>query len=348
MNKLLLPLIGALLLASCGGGGDDAPPPRYSELVSFGDSLSDSGTYRVGTVRALGGGRYTVNGETGRNWVEFLAADLGLPAPCPARTGLDGSAAQGFAVPPTDHPECTAYGQGGARVTNPIGPGNRALGGGNAILGQLTEPVARQIDTHLARRGGRFSGSELVTVLAGGNDIFINVALIASGQQTPEQAVQAMAVAGDELSALVRNQIVGRGASRVVVLLLPDVSGSPFGTALGTPLQALTRSMVETFNARLQAGLSLPSVLIVDTFTYSQDQVRQPAQYALDNATTPACDLNPAVNPFGSSLICSTATLRPGVDQTRFLFADGVHPTPTGYRLTTQYVLIQMLRRGWR
>ncbi|MFN9573142.1 MAG: SGNH/GDSL hydrolase family protein [Betaproteobacteria bacterium] len=347
MFRVLALFVAALLLASC-GGDRDSPSPRYPELVSFGDSLSDVGTYRVSTVQALGGGRYTVNGSSARNWVEYVAADMGVPDLCAARTGLDGSAAQGFAVPPTSYPECTAYGQGGARVTNPIGPGNKALGGGNAILGQLTEPVVNQIGMHLARRGGRFSGSELVTILAGGNDVFMNIALVGSGQQTPDQAVQAMAVAGSELGTLVREEIVGRGATRVVLLLLPDLSASPFGNALGPQLQALVLQMVQAFNASLRVGLDLPSVLIVDTFSYSQDQIRNPAQYALDNVTVPACNLTPAANPLGSALICTTATLQTGSDPTRYLFADSVHPTPIGYRLTAQFVLIRMLQRGWR
>ena len=53
-------LSAALLVAACGGGSDDdqAAVVKFSSMVSFGDSLSDVGTYKVGTVAALGGGLY--------------------------------------------------------------------------------------------------------------------------------------------------------------------------------------------------------------------------------------------------------------------------------------------------
>ena len=56
----------ALLLAACGGGdSNQTPVVKFTSMVSFGDSLSDVGTYKVGTVAALGGGMYTVNGVAG-------------------------------------------------------------------------------------------------------------------------------------------------------------------------------------------------------------------------------------------------------------------------------------------
>ena len=62
--------------------------PGFSSLVSFGDSLSDVGTYQVGTVAALGGGKFTVNGSGARIWTEKLASTVHVAAPCPAQKGL--------------------------------------------------------------------------------------------------------------------------------------------------------------------------------------------------------------------------------------------------------------------
>ena len=176
-----LALLTAAVLAACGGNGprsgDQTFATKFSSQVSFGDSLSDVGTYAVGTVAALGGGKFTINGNntsinpelTGKNWTELVAAQLSLPAPCAAQTGLQGNASQGFLVPVTLHAGCYNYAQGGARVTNPIGPSNAATG---SPLGATTVPVTTQIANHLAKAGGKFKGDELVTVLAGGNDIF--------------------------------------------------------------------------------------------------------------------------------------------------------------------------------
>jgi phospholipase/lecithinase/hemolysin len=77
----------ALLLAACGGGdGDQTPRVAYGKLVSFGDSLSDVGSYAVGFVAASGGGKYTINGPEAKNWTELLAAQMGVAAPCAAQT----------------------------------------------------------------------------------------------------------------------------------------------------------------------------------------------------------------------------------------------------------------------
>ncbi|UUZ46896.1 hypothetical protein LP420_24640 [Massilia sp. B-10] len=91
-------------------------------MVSFGDSLSDVGSYAVGTIAAVGGGKFTINGNntaknatlTGKNWTELMATQFGLPAPCAAQTGLDGDPTKGFSVPVVNHTECLSYAQGGA------------------------------------------------------------------------------------------------------------------------------------------------------------------------------------------------------------------------------------------
>lgn len=175
--KLLAVSIGAaLLVAACGGGSDPAPAPivKPTSLVSFGDSLSDVGTYKVGVVAALGGGTYSVNGVTGaiptKNWTELLAATMGTTAPCPAQTGLNSATALGGPVAVVDNLTCRNYAQGGARVTDPVGPGS-ASAPVNSPLGQLTVPIVTQISNHLGRVSGSFSGTELVTVMAGGNDV---------------------------------------------------------------------------------------------------------------------------------------------------------------------------------
>lgn len=180
--KFAVGLLSAAILAGCGGGGagDQSTKVKFSAQVSFGDSLSDIGTYGVGTVKALGGGEYSINAASGTNWTQLMAAQLQLPAPCAAQTGLDGMASQGFSVAVTNFPNCTGYGQGGARVTNPVGPGNKLLGGANAVLGQLTVPIVTQIQNHLASHGGAFKGDELVFMMAGGNDVFMQLATLSA------------------------------------------------------------------------------------------------------------------------------------------------------------------------
>jgi len=363
----------ALLLAACGGGdSDQTPVVKFTSMVSFGDSLSDVGTYKVGTVAALGGGMYTVNGVAGaigasptpsKNWTELISVQAGLPVPCPAQTGLDGAAAQGFSVPVVNRAGCYGYAQGGSRVTNPVGPGNKLLGGDNAVLGQLTVPVVTQISNHLTASGGSFKGTELVSVMAGGNDIFLNLATIAptvtalvgSGMSVADATTQAstaavteMGKAGAELAGYTKALIVGKGAKYVVVVNLPDVSKTPFGYSQDAATQGLVNTMVTTFNTQLQNGLAgTPGVIIVDAYSDIRNQAVNPASYNLSNVTMPACNLTaPSPNALGSSLVCNSTNVIAG-DVSRYLFADSVHPTPYGYKLLAQLVTKSLVQAGW-
>lgn len=344
--------LASLLLAACGGGGDGDQSPRvkYSAMVSFGDSLSDVGSYATtGLVAATHGGRYTVNSPTAKNWTELLAGQLGTGTPCAAQTGLESSGPlAGLAQAKADHAGCFGYAQGGARVTNPVGPGNKALlpGSTTGYVGQLTDPVVNQITRHLAASPGNvFSGSELVTVMAGGNDVFINLAAVSAGGATPTQAVTAMGQAGAELAGYIKGMILAKGATRVVVVNLPDVSQTPLAYHQSASVQQLISTMVTTFNGQLHAGLAgTAGVLEVDAYTQGRDQIARPQLYSLSNVTDPACDKTKSL--FDSALVCSTDTTIAG-DVSHYVFADDVHPTPFAYQLLAQFVAKRMVESGW-
>jgi outer membrane lipase/esterase len=354
-------LLVASFLAGCSGGGagDQSPKIHFTSQVSFGDSLSDVGTYKVGTVAALGGGQYTINGASSKNWTELMAAQLGLAAPCAAQTGLNGDPAQGFSVAPTNHTGCTGYAQGGARVTNPVGPGNALLGAPYSTLGQLTVPITTQIDNHLAAVvGGQFSGSEIVFVMAGANDALMQLATYgatvaaspASATAAATAAITAMGTAATELTGYINTKIIGKGAKYVVVINMPDVSSTPFAAtkeAAAPGTKAFINTLVTTFNSQLQTGLANnANVLFVDAYTIHRDEVNNPAMYGLTNTDTPACNLTaPSPNALGSSLVCNASNVNPGTDH--YLFADDVHPTPYGYLLLARLVSKEMLTKGW-
>jgi phospholipase/lecithinase/hemolysin len=444
-TSFALALLTAAVLTACGGtspsAGDQTPKMKFSNQITFGDSLSDVGTYAVGGVAAMGGGQYTINGNntsvnpelTGKNYTTLVAMQLGLPAPCAAQTGLQGTAAAGFSVAVTDHPECFNYAQGGARVTNPVGPGNKALDKPGAVsLGQMTVPVVTQIATHLKKVGGKFKSDELVIVMAGGNDALEQLgeltagataaggtalatslitqlapgttggaatiqaaivtesakstatsqsiigaaitaaatngnttaaanattigntagaaALAAAAKYQTDNApvlVKNMATAGAELGVLVKNQILANGAGYVIVNNLPDVSISPSAKAQSADTQKLIAAMVDAFNSQLKTAVAGEAkVLYVDLATVSHDQATNPGPYGLTNTTDTACDLTPAKNPLGSSLVCNAKNLKSG-DVSHYMFADAVHPTPFEYALIARYVLEQMAVKGW-
>jgi outer membrane lipase/esterase len=465
-----LALLAAAVLSACGGGSDGTSAEeqqlktQFSAMVSFGDSLADVGTYRVGTIAAVGGGQFTINGDntatnaalTGKNWTALMATQFGLPAPCAAQTGLDGDPAKGFSVALVNHAQCTSYAQGGARVSHPVGPEHKMTG---SALGLLTVPVASQVAMHLARNGGKFSGTEVVFVTVGGNDAlmllgemqakataignaagaaegakvgaqtFITtlVGLLAKDATNPQAAaaaigaaagaeaaragsttetiigvavgtaaiepgnaavaqpavygpmvlvaqaaaqdagakagalagakagaeyaaaqapllVGAMGAYGAELAALVKTEIVAKGANYVVVNNLPDLGGSPAGKAQLAPTQALINAMVDAFNAQLKAAIGVdPKITYVDLFTTSHDQILNPSAYGLSNTSTPACATNILA---GSSLVCNGSNLIAG-DVSHFMFADSTLPTPYENTLIAKYVALQMVLKGW-
>jgi phospholipase/lecithinase/hemolysin len=384
--KLVLAM-AALVLAACGGssgsgsGGStvlaaDAPqvaPPRFAAQVTFGDNLADVGSYAVGAVAFLGGGKFTINGDAsafhpeliGKTWSELIAPAFGLPVPCPAQTGLQGDPARGLSVPILNQPWCYGYAQGGARVSSPIGPGNAATG---SPIGQLTVPVATQVANHLAVTGGRFQGNEIVFVMAGESDVQTqwfqlaagaNAAALAAGPDPAAQsqaranyllmsgsfAIATVAAAANSLATLVREQIVANGANYVVVNNVRDLTVTPLGNAQDPAMRSLLRTMVETFNQALKAGIDGdPRIAHVDLYALSRDEVFNPAFYALSNTTENACGPN-ALD--GYALFCNVYNTWPGVDASHFMYADNLYLTPYAHWLIARQITWGLAWKGW-
>jgi outer membrane lipase/esterase len=369
-NKLIsvTSLLFAALLMSCAGsataGQNDAQSNtadsgdhehkgkiHFSTQISFGDSLSDVGTYAVGALAAMGGGEFTINGAGLRNWTELMAAQFGLPAPCPAQTGLDGNPAYGLSVmPPLNHAGCNAYAQGGARISNPVGIGNKLTGGANADLGFLTVPVVQQIQNYLDANDNRFDDEDIVFVMAGANDVFFQLGLLQAGATDPNTAITSVGQAAIELASAINSKIIGKGARYVVVLNIPDIAITPMAANFNASTRGLVDIMVNTFNYQLKNGIgSNAKVLYVDAYTQSYSQYVNPGAYGLSNVTDTACDLSPDKNIFASSIICNAGNLAPGVNENNtYLFADLVHPTPYGYGLIADLVTNEMAHKGWR
>ncbi|MDP3841785.1 MAG: esterase [Oxalobacteraceae bacterium] len=263
-STFVLALLTSAVLAGCGGdggGGDQAPRVKFSAQVSFGDSLSDVGTYAVGGVKALSGGKYTVNdigadgNNAAKNWTELMAAQFGLPAPCAAETGLlsNGFLAD-FAAAISFSPGCTSYAQGGARVMEPVGPANIAYvdAHNSSQLGQLTVPVVTQISNHLAKGGGKFKGDEIVLVLAGGNDLLYQT------NQLTLDATAAATVAGANQYATTLIGTLAAG-STVPATALPVIQLA-FGTELANPAHTTTTLTVAAYTAAIGQGFPVADV----------------------------------------------------------------------------------------
>lgn len=266
-TKFALAVLAATVLAGCGGasGGDQALKVKYTAQVSFGDSLSDVGSYAVGTVAAKGGGKFTINGDntkinpelTGKNWTEHLAAQFGLAAPCAAETGLEGNAAQGLAVARVKHAGCYGYAMGGSRVTNPVGPNNKLTG---SELGALTVPVVTQIANHLAVSGGKFSGTEAVFVMAGGNDVLYQLGVLQAGATAAGKT--AGATAGAQAFATNLAMALAAGATN------PATAAAAIGAAIKTASAAPGATSATIVGAAVQAAVTAGNTAVASPTVY--------------------------------------------------------------------------------
>jgi phospholipase/lecithinase/hemolysin len=386
----------ALLLAACGGGdpsvpgsGSPAGAPTtkgtFTAVVSFGDSLSDVGTYAPATslAGAAGtppyfGGKFTTNETSngapdanplGKVWVENLAASLGLIV-TPAQVGFGASSVMcPAAAVPALASTCTAYGQGGSRVTDPNGIGHSG--------GALTVPMVTQIANHLARFTS-FKASDLILVYGGNNDVFTQFGIFAAtaaaiqadttltadqanlqlfaAQQAAEAA---MKVAAQELVADIKTQILAKGGTYVAVMTLSDIADTPFGNSLPPTAKPVLTALSQTFNLWLKDGLTGQPVQIIDTFTMFKDAYANPAKFGIVNNTVPACDaakiqvITGGAVTDGSSLFCNATPgvpyngLRTGADVNTWQFADSVHPTTGGHKIISDAFAAQLHAFGW-
>ena len=366
-------LIG--LLAGCGGGDDKV---AFTSVVSFGDSLSDVGTYKVGTVAALNGGKFTVNGTGGTVWTEVLAAKLNTPAQCAARTGMLPNVAGVTGAPVQDFANCFNYAQGSSRVTSSgTGPNGVALQQyGQQNLGFMADSLNDQFNRHLAKTGGAYAGRELVTVNAGGNDLFmqlngvgsaagggaaaaaagtiagwsqstidtVKVGGSAASNAAANAAVTAMGQAGTELAGYIKTLVVGKGARYVVVRMLGDVNLTPFGLSLDAGTRSLITAMTQAFDGQLKTGLDgTLGVIILDDYALTTDVTANPGKYGFTNVTMQSCGPNAFSS---SSLVCNTGNLIAG-DTSHYAFADGVHPTPYSHQKEAESALALLDAAGW-
>ena len=358
-------------LAACGGGGgsgntsaaSNAQPSANVQIVSFGDELSDVGTYAPVITASFGGGRFTTNpGEVWTQKVaEYFGGSLsaaylgGFGQPLAASTGL-------------------GYAQGGARVQDPAGEGHAASSVPNADYAQATTvPVTQQVQNYLSAHGA-FSSSQIVLVNGGTNDILLLepsveslVASDVAGGMDLTSAVQKEATAAlvpvaQKFAATVQ-QIATAGAGHVVVVNVPDLGQTPLGAKVGSSGQQLLTALATVYNQAVSQtiqsfGLPAGKVVPVDLFGWQNGVIAayQANGFSVANTGT-GCNISLMVqnatnsgvsNPqaFGSSLFCAPALYTvAGADQS-YMFADLTNPSTHLHALFAQYVEQQLASAG--
>jgi phospholipase/lecithinase/hemolysin len=322
------------------------------EVVVFGDSLLDAGTYSPVAEAKFGGGRFTTN--PGLNFTQKVARSFGSEL-TPAFLG-------GFGLPLTRAGGLN-YAQGGARVTMQPGIDHAAEGTPHADFAQQTTiPVKDQVAEFL-KAHKRFSPDHLVLVNGGANDVFFQLAAAqaAGTAEAQQNAIKAISQSAIDLIDVVAT-LVANGATHVVLFNLPDIGKTPMGVASVDGGQSLTQ-ISQLFNSTLAGALQQRNfgekVLLIDSFTFIDGIAASFQQHGFTVSNTGfACDLSAQVmkatllhldNPsaFGRSLFCSPQTyVSKGADQT-FMYADPVHPTTHLNAIFAEFVEQQLEGRRW-
>ena len=272
----------------------------FSQVISFGDSLSDNGNILAATGGAAPiapnlPGRFS-NGQT---WNELLASKLGLPALVPGVSNF-------------------AFGG--------------ALTDSTASLGQPSANA--QIAGYLAATGGVADPNAIYTVLIGGNDINAKVVDVATAIGGGADAATEIGAGAADMAALAGTlgtslgNLLAAGAQNILLVNVPNVGLTPSATLAGA--SAIATPLSQGFNAGLDgvvAALSNPAITYFDAFALTNDIAANPGTYGLTNVTD-AC-WNEVTGP--GEVVC------PNPDD--YLFWDGIHPTAEGHEIVANAAL---------
>src|SRR5215467_15446808 len=153
-----------LLSSNVSFGADNSFGADKLDVVVFGDSLLDAGTYSPVAKAKFGGGRYTTN--PGLNFTQLIARFYGSEL-TPAFVG-------GYGLPLVPAGGRN-YAQGGSRVTMQPGVDHAPPGSPHADFAeQTTIPVKEQVAEFL-KAHQRFSPDQLILINGGANDVFFQL-----------------------------------------------------------------------------------------------------------------------------------------------------------------------------
>ncbi|MCX7512518.1 autotransporter domain-containing protein [Frateuria hangzhouensis] len=299
-RRLAGAILAGLLFSTAAAATD------FSQVVVFGDSLSDAGNLSLsqGSPVPL---RFTTN--PGTTTAENVATSLGFTLAPSVAGGTD------FAF-------------GGAGVVRGVAP---------------VPTLPQQMAMYLGASGGTADPNALYQVWGGANDIFY---LTGTSTDTNVLAAGTANAALTEVNMLGQLQAAGARYVVVYNLpdvgkTPASAAGGPAAQAGGTQLSVVYNGVLHAGIAQLSAnGLN---VIPVNTFALLNEVIANPSAYGFDNVTTPACTGSSVqCGPAGAGLPFSYAA---GTDQT-YLFADGVHPTTAAHAMLAQYVVSEIMAPG--
>lgn len=303
----------------------------YSQLVVFGDSLSDSGQFpdperllqgELGSLRFTNreGPTYRAPSPYGEVSTQRLADALGLEPLLPSTSVIRDQLGL---------PDGTNYATGGYTTDD--------------IVGSITEPegsvVSRSGLTLRTRDGyliekGRADPKALYYVNGGGNDFLDGLVT------QPADAIESAATLAMGIDAL-----AAAGAQTIVVSNLPDVGDTPAGLVSGQ--REAFSALVEVYNQALGERLArydgridiirLNVAGLFDEVTTSPDEFGMATDIPLSDVcfSDPVCDTSAYGLASGSP------------DPSRLLFHDTVHPTTAGQEILADYAYALITAPQW-
>lgn len=197
-----------------------------------------------------------------------------------------------------------------------------------AGVGAKVDDVKAQIDAQLALAGaaGGVKAGDLITMLAGANDVLEQYALYpgkSEAELTTELRARGVRLA-DQVNRLVKLD------AKVIVATVPDMGLTPFATAekaakTDTDRAALLTRLTAAFNGRIRVNITndgrFIGLVLADEMV--QAMVISPISFALANSVDSACT---AALPN-----CTTKTLKEGAGAGTFLWADATRMAHGGH-----------------
>ena len=280
------------------GFAGSASAQSFSDVVVFGDSLSDSGNAALANGLPAGNS-FTTNPDP--VWAEIVAEAFGASG----SNSLAGGPNYAFA---------------GACV-NPATPCTQ----------NVVPTVTEQIGMHLSARGGSLDPGVLYALWGGANDVADSAV-----NDTPNALGHVLAAA-DATVAQVR-RLREAGARIVVVSNVPDISLTPYAVNLGPLVQGALGALAGEYNRKLDAGIreGEDGVVPVNLHALIREIAANPGTYGFTSVTGTACGAPNASS--AVSILCgpegtpSPVTYAPGAGRTH-LFADRSHPSGAGHAM---------------
>jgi phospholipase/lecithinase/hemolysin len=320
--NLLAKTIATATLVSIPCWAFSANAASFSNIYSFGDSLSDSGN----SLTASGfppepfydDGRFS----NGRVWTEYLAQDLGL------------SLTPSTSVPPNSPPTTSInYAYGGATS-------------GTENLGEASFPsvelpgLQQQIGSYVSSLNGqRADSNSLYTIWAGSNDYFNTFSTTPSLSQVVRQPF----ITVGNLSRSIR-RLSNQGARNILISNLPNLGSTPVGSsAFPFALNVMTaahNSLLSWEVSRLQRSLPNTNIQLFDVNKIFQEAIA--GQYGFRNVTDNCTGIDfPSVSQSDLPGLeaCNTALAN---NPKAFLFYDNQHPISAAHEIIADTALAQL------